>query len=271
MGALSPEEAKSEEDLIESEYRYLLADLMPFGKNARIHLEHGGTDNSSEHYETVAYWYGLPSPSLIRTDELNVGDLGSEKAHQYRSPDASAPYEITSRYEWGVDHLDGKEIYPAHTEAGRTTTGTSEFTLKLRPDNLGVMLRRTLDYSFPNQRADVYVCDASEDSRPKATAQWKLAGTWYLAGSNTCVYSHPKGELGATEHVIETSNRRFRDDEFLISRDLTQGLSAIRVRVHFTPVNIPLFPGAPPQKLAWSEIAYSSYCFVIPDFAAPAT
>jgi D-arabinan exo alpha-(1,3)/(1,5)-arabinofuranosidase (non-reducing end) len=264
VGTLNPEKAKREEDLIHSEYRFLLADLMPFGRNARIQFEHGGIDNSNEHYETVAYWYGLPSPSLIKTDELRVGDLASEKAHQYNSPDASKPYPITSRYEWGVDQLDGKEIYPAHTEVGRYTTGTSEFTLKLTPTNLGVMLRRTLDYSFPNQRAEVYVCDASEKAHDRA--EWKPAGLWYLAGSNTCVYSNPKGELGATEHVIETSDRRFRDDEFLISRDLTRDLSAIRLRVRFTPVNIPLFPGAPPQKLAWSEIAYSAYCIVMPDF-----
>jgi D-arabinan exo alpha-(1,3)/(1,5)-arabinofuranosidase (non-reducing end) len=264
VGAPSPEEARGEEDLIHSEYRFLLADLMPFGKNARIQFEHGGTDDSTEHYETVAYWYGLPSPSLVKTDELHLGDPASEKAHQYDSPDASEPYSITSRYEWGVDHLDGKEIYPAHTEAGRTTTGTSEFTLKLMPNNLGVLLRRTLDYSFPNQRAEVYVCDANENA--DKPADWKPSGVWYLAGSNTCVYSNPKGELGPTEHLIETSDRRFRDDEFLVSRELTQGLAAIRLRIRFTPVNIPLFPGAPPQKLAWSEIAYSAYCFVMPAF-----
>jgi len=43
-------------DKIESAYRFLLADLMPFGKNARITLEHGGTNQSTEHYETVTYW-----------------------------------------------------------------------------------------------------------------------------------------------------------------------------------------------------------------------
>jgi D-arabinan exo alpha-(1,3)/(1,5)-arabinofuranosidase (non-reducing end) len=177
-----------------------------------------------------------------------VGDLASEKAHRYESPDANEPIQISSRYEWGVDHLEGKEIYPAHTEVGRYTTGTSEFTLRLTPKNLGVMLRRTLDYSFPNQRAQVFVAYASGNSHPVDPAQWKLAGVWYLAGSNTCIYSNPKTELGTTEHVVETSNRRFRDGEFLISRSLTQGLSAIRVRIRFTPANIPLFPGAPPPE-----------------------
>ena len=42
VGARNPQEAKSEEDMIESAYRFLLADLIPFGKNAVIRLEHGG-------------------------------------------------------------------------------------------------------------------------------------------------------------------------------------------------------------------------------------
>jgi hypothetical protein len=242
---------------IESAYRYLLADLMPFGKNALIRLEHGGTDESAEHYETVTYWYGLPSPSLVETDELKIGDVAAEHAHDYSSPEASAPYAISSRYEWGVDTLDGKEIYPEQQDQGRTTKGTSEFRLKLRPDNLGVLLRRKLDYSFPDQRAEVFLADS-----PKSA--WKPAGVWYLAGSNSVVYSNPKQELGATEHNIETSNRRFRDDEFLLSSDLTRGKREIWVRIKFTPVDRPLFPGRPISEHAWSEIKYIAYCFVNP-------
>lgn len=260
-GARNAKEAKEPEDMIESAYRFLLADLMPFGRNARITLEHGGTNQSTEHYETVTYWYGLPSPSLVKTDELSVGDPESERAHGYVSPDASAPYEITSRYEWGVDTLDGQEVFPAHTERGRSTKGVSEFTLQLQPRNLGVMLRRTLDYSFPNQRAEVYVADADA-----GTPEWKPAGIWYLAGSNTCVYSNPKEELGATQHIVQTSNRRFRDDEFLIPRTLTENRRAIRVRLRFTPVARPLFPGHPLPELAWSEIRYTAYCFLMPEF-----
>jgi len=116
------------------------------------------------------------------------------------------------------------------------------------------MLRRKLDYAYPNQRAEVFV-----DGKP--------AGTWYLAGSNTCVFSAPQGELGATEHVVQTSNRRFRDDEFLLPRDLTAGRSSIRVRVKFTPVKIPLYPGYALPELAWSEMRYTAYSYVMPRFA----
>ena len=241
--------------LIESAYRFLLADLMPFGKNADIRLEHGGNNETNEHYETVAYWYGLPSASLVQTDQLKLGDSADEHAHAYSSPDASAPYTLTSRYEWGVDTLGGQEIYPAETDTGRTTRGTSQFRLRLRSDNLGVMLRRKLDYSYPDQRAEVYIAD-----RP--TSEWKPAGVWYLAGSNTVVYSNPKQELGATEHNVETSNRRFRDDEFLVPSNLTRGKKLIWVRVKFSPVARPLFPGFAPGDRAWSEFKYTAYCYV---------
>ena len=267
VGAAAPEKAKNAEDKIESAYRFLLSDMMPFGKNALIGLEHGGTDQSPQHYETVTYWYGLPAPSLIKTDELDIGDRASEKAHAYSSPDASKPYQIESRYEWGVDTINHVEIYPATRDQGRTTKTSSEFTVKINPQNLGVMLRRKLDYAFPNQRAEVYIADGSSRNRG-----WKPAGVWYTAGSNTCVRSSPeKDELGPTEHVLVTSNRRFRDDEFLVPGKLTQGRSMIRVRVKFDPVRIPFYPGAPMPDLAWSELRYSAYSFVLPKFSLNAS
>ena len=133
VGAANAKAAKNPEDQIESAYRFLLADLMPFGKNARICLEHGGTDQSTEHYETVTYWYGLPSPSLIQTDELEIGDAASEKATATSRRTLPRRIKITSRYEWGVDHLNGKEIYPAAHRPGPLDQGDSEFTLKLEP------------------------------------------------------------------------------------------------------------------------------------------
>jgi hypothetical protein len=255
-------------DKIESAYRFLLADLMPFGRRAVIGLEHGGNNNSKEHYESVTYWYGLPAPSLVLTDTLKIGDAESEKKHAYDSPQASAPEEITSRYELGVDHVAKVETYPAHTDTGRVTKGTSTFTLAIDKENLGVMLRRKLDYSYPNQRAKVFVADASPTAQGKEP-QWREAGIWYLAGSNTCVYSFPGPELGDAQHNAQTSNRRFRDDEFLIARELTEGRSALRVKVEFTPVDRPLFPGRAVDPLGWSEIKYDAYCFQLPKFVVP--
>lgn len=261
-GVRSAKEALCDEDKIESAYRFLLADLMPFGKRARIQLEHGGQDESTEHYQTVAYWYGVNRPSLVKTDGLKIGDSASEQAHGYSSPEASAPYSITSRYEWGVDTLNGKEIYPATTDVGRKSTGVSEFNLKLASDNFGALLRRKLDYQFPNQRAEVFVAKLKNDGTPGG---FEPAGVWYLAGANTCVYSNPKDELGPAQHIVQTSNRRFRDDEFLLPRRLTHGREVIRVRIKFTPVRIPLYPGLEVPELAWTELQYDAYCFVMPN------
>lgn len=279
-GAAKKSEAKHEKDQIESAYRFLLADLMPFGRRAVIRFEHGGENLSTEHYEGVTYWYGLPAPSLIKTDSLDVGNTASEQAHAYTSPQASQPEQITSRYEWGIDVFPaapwgmdpaklpgymeriGKDIYPALTADGRYTRGSSAFTVKLSPGNTGVLLRRTLDYSFPNQKAAVYIAPVNTDD----STHWEYAGIWYLAGANTCMYSDPRGELERRQHTTQTSNRRFRDDEFMIPARLTKGRSAIRVRLQHIPVDQELFPGFPfPRQSAWSELAYDVYSYVTPD------
>ena len=211
---------------------------------------------------------------------LPKGPILSEQQHDYESPEASAVEQLISRYEWGIDVFPaapwgmdllklpdyakkaGKELYPAQTAGGRYTRGTSAFTVKLAPGNTGVLLRRMLDYSFPNQKAAVYVAtaDKSVDS-----ATWEYAGTWYLAGSNTCMYSDPRGELERRQLTTQTSNRRFRDDEFMIPAALTKGRSAIRIKVQHTPVEQELFPGFPfPKRSAWSELKYDVYSYVLP-------
>jgi len=283
-GATSKQTAVNDMDLIQSAYRFLVADLMPFGKRAVIRFEHS-ENVSEEHYEAVTYWYGLPSPSLIKTDSVDIGKVRDEQRHAYNSPEASKTETIHSKYEWGPDvypagawgydlnkmypdykHLVGKEIYPAYDEDGRHTTGTSEFTVKIRPDNKGVLLRRTLDYSYPNQTAEVYVAVAG-GGRDQPKNNWKKAGIWYLAGANTCVFSRPDSELGKRTYNVQTSDRRFRDDEFLIPAELTMNSTAIKVRIKFIPDNQELYPGHPfPNKSSWSELKYNVYSYVLPDF-----
>ncbi len=279
-GAKNAKESKHEKDLIESAYRFLLADLMPFGKRAVIRFEHGEENLSTEHYEAVTYWYGLPGATLVKTDAIDVGNPESERAHDYKSPDASEVETILSRYEWGIDTFPertwgmnpdqlagykekiGKEVFPAHEETGRHTAGTSEFTVALEPGNRGVLLRRTLDYSFPNQTAKVFVSTAEND--------WKYVGIWYLAGSNTCYHSYPKDELGKRSPKVMTSNRRFRDGEFLLPEELTQGHKQIRIKVECVENRQELLPGEPfPRLSRWSELKYEVYSYVLPAFERP--
>jgi hypothetical protein len=150
-------------------------------------------------------------------------------------------------------------VYPAEAKLVRYTRGTSEFTLKVHPDNHGVMLRRTFDYALPNQRATVSVADGEA-----AEPVWEPAGVWYSAGSNTVYHSFPAGELDPPAPTVLTSNRRFREDEFLVPLRLTRGRHAIRVRMTFEPVVRPLLPGFPEVSSAWSEIQYDAYSWVQP-------
>ena len=284
-GAAKKNEAKHEKDLIESGYRFLLADLMPFGNRALITFEHGGENLGTEHYEAVTYWYGLPAASLIKTDDLDIGKIASEKKHNYNSPQASEIETIISRYEIGIDTFpvktwglnsnkipgyeekSGKEVFPAHEEDGRYTRGVTEFTIQLDPKNVGALLRRTLDYSFPNQTAEVYIADASSGKSAESN-KWESVGTWYLAGSNTCLYSNPNGELDKRKLIVQTSNRSFRDDEFLLPSRLTENRSAVHIRIKFIPDNQELYPGfAFPKKSAWSELRYEIYSYVLPSFS----
>jgi hypothetical protein len=262
-------------DKVHSAYRFLLSDLIPFGRNARFTLEHGGVNETDEHYETVTYWYGLQQSALVLTDELDVGNEESEKRHQYASPEASAPETLASRHEIGVDHVPGRkgegptEVVPGLSDDGRHTTSHSDFEVSIRPDALGVMLRRRLDLQYPNQKAIVYVADATT-----VKPDWQEAGTWYTAGGNTVVFGDPRAipdatrmqhvELASPAHVVQTSNRRWRDDEFLLPVRLTRGRDKIRVRCQFVPVKAPLFPGHLLQEEAWTEFRYWAYCFVMP-------
>jgi hypothetical protein len=270
---------QSEEDLVNSAYRFLIADLFPFGNRAVIGLEHGGGNTSKEHYSGVAYWYGSPASTLVLTDELHVCHDVDAKSHEYKSPSAEAPYTLASRYELGPDHDEpgwwhdegveatgARMFVPAEEDVARVMHGTSEFVLRLDPENLGVMLRRKFDYQYPNQRAKVSVRRAGSEG------PWQLAGQWYSPGSNTCVHSRPQGanfsaaELAPTEHNVVTSNRRWREEEFLIASELTRGVERLAVRVEHVPDDRPLYPGHPfPQESGWSECRYWAYCYRLPN------
>jgi len=273
------EDAENEWDLINSAYRFLIADFFPFGKRAVVQLEHGGVNTYPEHYSGVAYWYGIDAPTLRLTDELAVFNREDARRHGYSSPTASPPYALVSRYEWGPDHnyrdwanppewndrMYGSIMYfPAQMDSVLTMTGTSQFLVDLAENNHGVLLRRKFDYLYPNQRAKIFVKDS-------AALDWNYAGEWYTAGSNTCVFSRPGGrnfteaELAPTEHHIITSNRRWREEEFQISSIFTRGVKKLAIKIEFVPDRTPLFPGQPfPAVSKWSASRYKVYSYVMP-------
>lgn len=256
-GAPDPKSMKTPEDGIESLYRYLLADRMPFGRRARVQLEHGGLDESEEHYRTLAIWYGAPHACLVPTDGVQLGDLADEARHALVAPDASAPYPVTSRFELGPDKtVDGKEIRPTTTDTARVLRGTAEVTLDVGASNAGVLLRRTLDYEVPEQRAEVYVADADDPASP-----FQRAGVWYVAGGTRHLFADGPKETSPIAPEVRVSSRRFRDDEFLIDRRLTQGRARLRVRFVVVPSGKPFRPGEAAPPAAFSAFRLEAYAW----------
>ncbi|HWE89926.1 MAG TPA: DUF2961 domain-containing protein [Pseudonocardiaceae bacterium] len=133
-----------------AEYRFLIADSIPFNSRIVVNWEHGGVNESTPPYRATMLWYGNPNPTAVRTDQLAAS--------------GGSGYRLDSAYEYTVT---------APTVGGTmtATTGQADFVLKPRPDNVGAFLRRTFDSCVPNQRATVLV-----DGR--------FAGTWYDPGGS---------------------------------------------------------------------------------------
>jgi hypothetical protein len=99
-------------------------------------------------------------------------------------------------YEGEADGFYGSLI----TDTGDTMTRNTQFTVAVNPANNGVKLRRRMDYSVLNQKAEVYVNGA-------------FVGTWYDAGQNTTL--------------------SWRDSDFEIPAILTQGQSSLNITIDY--------------------------------------
>lgn len=172
-------------------YRFLLSDCTPFTRSIRVGIEHGGANDVSAHYRSVAFYYQRPDPLSTLTDEVDVGTAASETAHAYSITGQTWAGTYANTYEGDDDNV-------TIIDNGRRHAGTSEFHVAIDPQNAGVLLRRRFDYTQPRQQAEVYVDGV-------------LAGTWYDPGMNTY--------------------HSMRDSEFLIPASRTAGKSQIDVRI----------------------------------------
>ena len=130
-----------------------------------------------------------------------------------------------------------RDLPAAHGPRARKTKTASEFTLRIDPREPRRNAAAQTGLFVPEPAGGgLHQPMASRESRTG-----KLAGIWYLAGSNTCVCTRSlRTNLARRNTNVQTSNRRFRDDEIPHPARPDQGRSAIRVRVKFTPVETPL-------------------------------
>jgi hypothetical protein len=176
-------------------YRFDLNDPISFNSSITLGIQHGATDYDGGSVSSLAYYYALPSSStLTLTDTLAVGSSTSRTSHGYTvNSEVSTP---TNSY-----YYEG-EAYgfygPLITDTGDTMTGNTQFTVAVNPANKGVKLRRRLDYSTLNQKAEVYV-------------NGSLMGIWYDTGQNTTL--------------------SWRDSDFEIPAAYTQGKNSLNIEI----------------------------------------
>ncbi|MBV9709390.1 MAG: DUF2961 domain-containing protein [Ktedonobacteraceae bacterium] len=204
-------------------YRFLIADAISFNRHLVVHWEHGGTDGSPNAYRATMLWYGTATQTAQLSDRVSPALQASRIGHHYQTTGEQG-YQMTAAYEYPVHN-------PLITMRGTATTGTTSFTLKLDPHNVGAFLRRTFDDCVANQRANIYLDNS-------------FAGTWYDAGASNGV-------------DVDGHRRCWRDEDFPLPASLTTGKSAVTVRIEFVPTT-------DPQNSAWTASGYQMYSFVLP-------
>lgn len=169
--------------------------------------------NSSIDWNEFHYWVrsSLVTGSTI-TDEVDVGNNASELSHNYltegltwsgiRTFTYPPPSQITPTPPTITPPSATPTPVPEHgtTDDGKAFKGSSNFTVKLAPQNLGVSLTRRLDYWIGDQTGDVYVDGA-------------LVGRWQTPGKDQA--------------------NRWRDETFSIPASFTQGKDKINVKIQF--------------------------------------
>ncbi len=173
-------------------YRFMLGDLIPFGKDFFFGIEHD--DNNivgGDNYQSVSYLYLYPKIESVLTDSFNIGDQDSELQHDYCTDVLSYEKNLTAFYEGDNDDVK-------ITDNGSYIKNTCSFNMSISKDNQGVLLRRRFDQQEGRQLAKVFV-------------DGKFAGYWY--------------------NLVSNPFKRWADSDILLPESLTSGKSEIKIRV----------------------------------------
>ncbi len=176
-------------------YRFHLGDAISFNTGLEVNIEHGflGSNESipGEEYSSLVYWYSMDGDAFEETDTVDVGNSSSETLHNYSATRKVFSGGLHSPYEGSRDN-------DLVDDTGHKIAGISEFTIRVNPDNVGVILRRRFDYNESNQQANVYV-------------DGQLVGRWYSPGQNQI--------------------KRWREEDFVIPIFFTKNKNNLRVRI----------------------------------------
>jgi len=234
-------------------YRFHILDYVPFLNSIKLTQDHAHafTHDRDGTFLSAVYYYHTPQSFLDLTDTLDVGKPDAEAAHHYQAEGTPGKMRLqtdTSGYEGNFNEL--------MTDDGRWTDKGSTFTVKIKPDNDGVRLRKRINEMTYHQEVDVYV-------------DGTLAGTWFEQGANHVLnYDHApyqelvKNTFAAKQQEIPTWQNgamptKFRDTEFEIPVALTKGKATLNLKM---VTRNSLAVNAADDKLT-NEYFYWVYCY----------
>jgi hypothetical protein len=210
-------------------YRLFLPDVYYFQSSVKHGHQTYGPNSPRGHEgmyvvgneESVDFFYGRETPDIVLTDELDVGRRDSESAHAYRVDGERR--DLSGKYWYDGEMNNVLFPVPAIEDDGVSFAGSSEFKLKIDPENHGVRLRRRLDKSVNRQQANVYVDGQRVTERP-----------WYTV-----------------DHYRTFRGIRWVDSDFEIPAKYTAGKGEIVVRIDSV--------GGPDRP--WNEFHYWVYSY----------
>ncbi len=177
-------------DLGLDQYRLLLDAPVPYKRHLLFRLEHGPANDREGEYDATVWYYGLDEVALVQTDDVDLGDDGSEDAHAMTVQGRVPVRELAHMYP-PPDVRSLREEGRVLTQGARLT-----FTVRIQPENGGVRLHRRFDYGVLNQEASVFV-------------DGEYVGEWYAPGSN--------------------ASYRWSEDTFTIPAAFTRGKSRLHI------------------------------------------
>ncbi len=210
-------------------YRFLLPDRYCFSSGIKYGHQTYGPHSPQGHEgyyrvgteESVTFWYGNLRPRLVQTDELDVGNLESQEAHEYHAE--GDVRQISGAWWYDGEYNNVLFKTPAIADSGVSFTNRSTFTVAISPDNQGVRLRRRCDKANNRQEARVYIDGQLVTERP-----------WYSV------------DFEKTYRGI-----RWFDSDFEVPAKYTKGKATITVRIEFVSS----------QTGHWDEYHYWVYSY----------
>ncbi len=79
-------------------YRFHLSDWVPFDSSLRVAIQHGGKDDNSPPYSSVAYYYLNAKERIAQTDAIDFSDADSVTKHGYSNDEQTASGPLSAQF-----------------------------------------------------------------------------------------------------------------------------------------------------------------------------